>query len=265
VVHLADQVGCDLPLADSWQVRKLDWAEVYKLPYVAIEQYVHGLNNAAFPRRTVGRVGDESLWCPGSTTTVKVYHKGPEFGKHDRRRLKGQLLDGDLAELQETANELLRVEVSIKAAKLDRDFGGPPTVGQLTDAYVIGVYDREVARLLREGGLAMRTVRKHREVRDRLFETYDARLAGLLFGTWMQLVALGEEVTREKMSRRTFFRQRKQLQEAAIAWHGGDVRIVEVATILPADFSPVRADPRRLVGEAPEVLQKLLPFRELAA
>lgn len=261
ISHLAEQLRCELPDADVWQVRRVDWAEIYALPYEAIEEYVHGLNNAAFPRRSVARYGDQSLSCPGVTSTVKVYHKGPEFAKHDGRRLRARLDAEALVNLQHRANELLRVEVAVKARKLDDDFAHPPTVGELTEAYLVAVYDREVARLLREGSATMQTVRKHHEVRDRLYEVYEPRLAGLLFGTWLQLAALGEKVTREKLPARTFYRHRKQLQEAGVSWHGADVRVVPVASVLPGDFSPVRSDPRRVAGEDPRVVAQLLPYR----
>jgi II/X family phage/plasmid replication protein len=269
IAHLALGLGCELPDADSWLVRRADWAEIYELPYEAIEQYVHGLNNATYPRRegAIARYGDQSLSCPGTTSTVKLYHKGPEFSKHDYRRLRPlmntqQQQEGYLVNLQKRANELLRVETTVKARKLDDDFKHPPTVREMTEAYLVTVHDREVARLLREGGTTMKTVRKHHEVRDRLYETYEPRLAGLLFGTWLQLAALGEKVTREKLPASTFRRYRKQLQDAGVAWHGGDVHIVEVATILPADFSPVRSDPRRVTGEDPRVVELLAPYRD---
>jgi II/X family phage/plasmid replication protein len=270
IADIALRLACDLPEADSWLVRRADWAEVYGLSYEAIERYVHGLNNAAFPRRKVTRYGDEALFCPGTTTTIKVYHKGPEFSKHDYRRLRSlmgsQQQERVLFELQKTANELLRVETTVKARKLDDDFKHPPTVGEMTEAYLMTVHDREIARLLREGGAIMKTVRTHHEVRDRLYEVYSAkpRLAALLFGTWLQLAALGEKVTREKLVKPTFYRHRSQLQAAGVAWHGADVHVVAVATILPADFSPVRSDPRRVIGEDPKVIELLAPYRKVA-
>jgi II/X family phage/plasmid replication protein len=270
IADIALRLACDLPEADSWLVRRADWAEVYELPYEAIERYVHGLNNAAFPRRKVTRYGDESIFCPGTTSTIKVYHKGPEFSKHDYRRLRSlmgsQQQERILFNLQHRANELLRVETTVKARKLDDDFKHPPTVREMTEAYLVTVHDREVARLLREGAAIMKTVRTHHEVRDRLYEVYSSnpRLAGLLFGTWLQLAALGEKVTREKLVKTTFYRHRSQLQEAGVAWHGADVHVVAVATILPADFSPVRSDPRRVIGEDPKVIELLAPFRKVA-
>ncbi len=267
VSHIAFRLGCELPSASSWLVRRVDWAEVYELEYAAVQLYIHGLNNATFPRRKhekIGRFGDNSLHVPGDTTTVKVYHKGPEFVAHDGKRLKPILSEQELNNLCAKADKLLRVEVSIRASKLDGDYGHPPTVGELTTEYLISLHDGEVARLLKEGSSDMETVRKNREVRDRLFEVYKSRLAGVLFGTWLQLAALGEKATCANLTRPTFYRQLKQLQDAGVAWHGGDVRIVEVASILPANFSPVRKDARRLVGEDAKVVELLAPFRRAA-
>eukprot|EP01035_Chromulina_nebulosa_P011614 gene11615-15520_t len=33
------------------------------------------------------KYGNESIFVPGTTTTIKLYHKGPEFQKNDRKRL----------------------------------------------------------------------------------------------------------------------------------------------------------------------------------
>jgi II/X family phage/plasmid replication protein len=267
VSHIAGRLGVELPSASLWHVRRVDWAEVFDLGYAETQLYIHGLSGARFPRRDtgkIGRFGNNSLHVPGDTTTVKVYHKGPEFAAHDGKRLKLILPGAELESLSKWADRLLRVEVSVRAPKLDGDFGHAPTVGEVSTEYLTKVHDQEVARLLKEGNSDMQTVRKNRDVRDRLFEVYKARLAGVLFGTWLQLAALGEEATRGNMKRPTYYRQLKQLQEAGIAWHGGDVRVIEVASILPADFSPVRRDPRRLSGEDPKVIELLAPFRKVA-
>ena len=135
---------------------------------------------------------------------------------------------------------------------------------EVADESLIVIADREVARLVREGS-SMNIVRKHYEVRDRLFETYEPRLAGLLFGTWLQLAALGDKLTREKLTPRTYYRHKKQLEVAGVSWHGTDVRIIETATVLPADFRPIRSDPRRVTGEDARVVELLAPYREKVA
>jgi hypothetical protein len=157
---------------------------------------------------------------------------------------------------------LAGVVMQIKAAKLKCDHAGElPRVGDVTEEYLKPVHDREMSRLIGEGRDTMRTVRKQVDVRDRLFERYDDRLAGLLFGTWLQLSALGEKATRENMSRRTFYRHCKQLQDAGVSWRGSDVLHVPGASVFPQDFQPLRSDPRRIAGEHPTVSEKLAAGR----
>jgi II/X family phage/plasmid replication protein len=261
---LAASLDVVLPPAAVWEVRRLDMAEVYALDYAGCEAYIRGLSMAAYPLRKILRYGSESVFFPGSTSAVKVYHKGPEFTKHDRARLRGVVDSHVVAALQWRANKLLRVEVEIKARKLDTDFHGPPTVGQLTESYITDLYDREVTKMLREGKTASEIVRTSEAVLERLYGQYPARQASALYGTWLKFAAHGEELTRRKMTKPTFYRHRQALTAAGVSWHGSDVAIIDAGPI-PAGFSPIRSDPRRVIGEDERVVQLLAPYRAAAA
>jgi II/X family phage/plasmid replication protein len=284
VSDVSRRLGLELPCADAWMVSRMDWAEVFDLgSFVGCTEYIHGLRLANYPRRKPYTYGDESLMFPGSTTTMKAYHKGIEFSRHDFARLSRCVVEPeitnvrqfgdvklvevvkeavyyDVAALQDTANRLLRFEVSIKSRKLKADFGEQPTVVMMTRDYLEGVHDGETARIVREGKDDMETVRKHNEVNTRLHQVYDARLANDLFGVWLQLAALGEKATRQHIPRSTFYRLRKQLQDAGISWNAADVQVIESASAIPVGFSPVRSDPRRLIDESPEVVSALRPY-----
>jgi II/X family phage/plasmid replication protein len=266
VADVADRLGVRLPPADLWEARRLDWAEVYDLgSFEACEEFVRALQAAAFPRRKVARWGAESVGSAGTTTGVVAYHKGPEFAAHDARRYRRAGHDVLALELQQRANRLLRVEVRAKARKLDEDHGQAPAVAELTEEYLRRIHDWETARLLREGKADMETVRRAEEVRERLAAEYGERLAATLYATWVWFSTLGEQQARKRMKRATFYLHRKQLQAAGVSWHGTDVAIVQRFTLIPAGFSPVRTDPRRLTGEDPRVVQLLAPYREQAA
>jgi II/X family phage/plasmid replication protein len=267
VGELARRMGVELPSVALWRVLRADWAECFDLgSFEAVQEFIGGLNSAEFPRRTVVRHGSESLYAPGRTTTVKAYHKGVEFSAHDWKRLKHHLDHAELVMLQERANCILRLETSIKAKKLVDDFKGiKPPVVEVTQGYLERVHDREVARLLKEGKTAMDTVRTHKEVSRRLHETYseNTQLANLLFGTWLQLATLGESEVKVNMSPRTYYRQRKQLSDAGVSWQTTDVYVSKHSAI-PAGFSPVRQDPRRLTDESMEVCSMLRPYQKFA-
>lgn len=261
------ELDVGFPPASLWIVRRVDWAEVYRLPFVAISEFFEGLQTVQFPRRKASKHGSHSMHFPGSTTTVKLYHKGPEFREHDYSKLKRyfthyrtqhypeachckantQWVLLKLEALQRLANNRLRVEVGVNSIKLDRDFGHPPFVSEVTDEYLTKVHDREIMKLLKEGKEAMEIARTNRDVSQRLKTIYgdDNRMVGILFGFWMQLAGLGEDVVKANIKRATFYRLRKQLQEAGISWFNTNVYVLEnKEAALPKNFAPLRTDAR---------------------
>jgi len=259
VARVEALVGCSLPSADLWTCRKVDWANVYDLgSYEAVEGYFRALQGVSYPRRKVARYAFESIHVPGRMTTIKLYHKGPEFSTHDRKRLKDCMEHEQLEQLQQTANRLLRSEVSIRRRMVE-DFGSWPLVSQLTGEYLERIHDAEIARLVREGCAEMETVRTYLEVKARLYDLHTSGTAAAILGTWMQLSALGESETKKGKAARTFYRHRKQLLEAGCSWHSTDIR--QAAQIFPIDFLPVSSDPRAWKLEAPEVTAQLEPYR----
>lgn len=291
VADVARRLGLALPDADEWEYARIDWTRLFDLgSFEACEQYIHGLRLAEYPRRKPRPFGDESIMWPGTMTSPKIYHKGPEFGVHDFTRLSRfsreaaqfqvrpvPSTDGNLSILEEVkaavpfdvaviqglANRYLRFEVTVKAKKLKAEFGGKPSIVQVTREWLETLHDVETARILSEGKAGMETARKHHEVNARLHEVYDGSLANTLFGTWMQLAAMGEKQVKKHVPRTTFYRQVAQLREAGVTWDAADVYIRENSAI-PAGFSMSRHSPFRLLQEAPEVVQALAPFRQAA-
>lgn len=259
-------LGVPLPPTDNWTVQRVDWAENFQLPYQAVQEFFEGIYHVAFPRRKVQKYANEAIFIPGTTTTVKMYHKGPEFEKNDRKRLYVVLRNlyhqskpphaaPDWAQkqahrrvtaLQRLANNRLRVEVEIHAEKLDYDFGHKPKVREITSEYLRESFDKEIARLLREGKEAVQIVRTSLAVRDRLEAHYSMELAGLLHGFWLGLATHGEDDMKTRSTRPTFYRRRKQLVDVGVSWLATDQQLIErQGQMLPPDFSPVRANPRR--------------------
>lgn len=254
-----ERLGVELPSWDGWCVQRVDTSEVYDLgSFEAVSQYIHGLGLARYPRRQPRKYGDETVMFAGTTTTLKFYHKGPEFAKNSHKAYGKVIGKKQAHDVQLMANQFLRVELSIKSKKLKTQYSDTPTAGQVMLSELETLQDRETARVLKEGQTDMDTVRSTEEVEARLREVYDDRLSRLLFGTWLQMAALGEDALRKNLARRTYYRHRSLLADAGIAWDTTDVYIRE-ATLIPAGFRPVRSDPRRIVGESPQVKEALLP------
>lgn len=264
VAMVAAGFGVQLPDGDEWEVMRIDVAECFDLgSYAACDEYLSLLRLAQFPRRMMSTHGNQTVGFYGTTTAWKVYHKGPEFWKHDRKRMVPFFDAGAMNFLQNYANGILRVETSIKLKKLQNDHHGVCLVKNVTAAYVDAVWDQETEKVIRESEQDMKTVRENHEVRIRLYEFYGQTKGGHLYGTWLSLSAVGEKETRKGMTDPTFFRQRRLLMNAGVSWIGADVAIVK--TSIPVHFSLRRSDPRRIYGEADVVRNALRPFASYAA
>lgn len=251
----------DMPGADFWTVHRVDVANVFDLPPASIKQFFQSMQLLSFPRRGKKAMKTaQSLYFPGKTTTVKFYHKGPEFRVHDLARLRrffrilfGHLYGPDegiqerverkLNALQRLADKRLRVEVEIHADKLQYDFGRNPRVDEVTDAYLQRIHDTEIERVLREGKQGMDTVRTEEAVWQRLQETYPSKLAHVLHAFWQIMAVRGDEKARERYTKPTFYRNRKLLEDAGVSWRGSDVFIVANDSPIH-DFTPMRVDRR---------------------
>ncbi len=260
---LEELLAVQLPPAFLWTVHRVDVALVYRLAKPACKEFFDGMQLLNFPRRKKGSAKyDMALYFAGKTTTVKFYHKGSEFAIHERSRLRhyfyslfqhiygtGDIQNRERAErkvnaLQRLADNRLRVEVEIHSDKLQYDFGKNPRVDEVTDAYLEGVYDGEVEKLLREGKKGMDTVRETRAVMRRLNAVYGNALGMRLYGFWSTLAQNGDELAREQFSKTTFYRCRKQLEDAGVSWSGTDVMVVANDKMMPIDFAPIRSDKR---------------------
>lgn len=248
-------IQIELPIYSDWLTERIDVSEVYELPsFEAVQEWFKGLNASDYPRRSVDRYGLSGIYAKGSTTTLKFYHKGVEFSKHDRSRLKKIYNDDKLNIIQSFANKLIRCECEIKARKLKYDFGHLPLVGDVTTEYLNNVHDVEVRRFLKEGVKMMILVSNTHEVDARLREIYKPALSGVLLGTWFKLTTLGQHSVKNSMSKATYYRQIKQLKDACVTWLGTDVILLE-HSLIPKGFSPVRSDSRRLILESPEIAE----------
>ncbi len=280
---LGDLLGADqdmLPSAAKWTVHRVDWAEVFRLTPAAIAEFFRGISHCKFPRRSAksAKYGVNAVYFPGSFTTLKLYHKGPEFKEHDISRMRRALTaythrDGSrfrvrvshakhgdsfvirpeasvwvekkLKALIRLAMNRIRVEVEIHADKLTYDFGGRfPTVSDITDDYLKNVHDAEVYKLLKEGKSEMDTVRTHDSVKARLNNCYGKRSANALFSFWLQLAARGEEVCMTDYSQSQYYSNRRKLVDVGISWLASDIYIIPNQTALPHDFIPLRSDAR---------------------
>src|SRR6266849_133988 len=266
-----------LPKAALWRVYRVDWAESYRLSFVGIQDFFAGIYSVSFPRRRLQRFADNGVYVPGTTTTIKLYHKGPEFQEHDSARLYRHFerkwtgapaaahayAKRKVAALQRLANRRLRVEVEIRAQKLDYDFQHKPRVCDVREDYFRSVHDHEIRRLFREGESDLELVRTSDAAQKRLAKVYGLALGNLLYGFWVILATRGEPKAKQLYPRPTFYRNRKKLTDAGVSWYHTDSQLIERQGALPVDFSPVRTDQRRCTAQVREKPAFLLELGSL--
>lgn len=249
----------------EWEVFRVDIAHCFKLPSPeSVVEYIRILSNADFPRRKINRYQDESIATYGSTTAIKFYNKGIEFGKHDRKKLKSLLDYEKLQYIQLKANCILRVEVEIKHRKLKDLFCKNPNVLELSKKFnmLLELKNNEVKKFLREGNYGMKIYKKANEVEQRIYNLFSGVLASSLIATWYMLTTQGETKVKEKINKRTFYRHRKLLVDNGISWKGTDVVLrSDLMKLIPDDFQPYSDNKYCLNDECQEMKKELGIFR----
>ena len=277
VRFLEEIMFVSLPNYEEWEVKRIDVAKIYHFSDKNIcKKIVNNLRNSYYTRRKP-RIYDTSVMFSGSTTSVKLYWKGPEFEKHDYKRVKKyimrevdrswnqdncDLLQHKLALLQkhfdkvlEKAYRIIRYECEIKIRKLKDEFETDNVlVKDLNDERLHDIAEKELFKIMREDD-NMNIVRRSDLVLERLHQLYGTSQANALYATWTKMVQFGESQAKETLSRATFYRHKKLLVEAGVSWMCSVVNL-KVYSIVPEDFS-FTSDRYVLSEVDPEVQAKL--------
>jgi len=258
VRFLENAMNVKLPVYYLWEVIQIDVAKAFKFKDKQIcKRIMSNLKNSYYSRRKP-MIFDSSVMFSGSTTTTKFYWKGPEFEKHDYKRMNKYIARevdisyseeyGDLKrsklvfvkmhydKVLEKAYRIIRYECSIKNRKLKELFNTERVlVYMLNDGTLENCSNVELRKVIKEDE-SMNIVRRSDLVLERLKKLYDTSLANSLYSTWCQIVQFGEEKTRNEMSRATFYRHKKILIECGVSWMCSVVNLKPLS-IVPLDFS----------------------------
>ena len=259
VKFLEDCLMCKLPSYELWELKRVDVAKIFVFNNKSIcKKIFNNLKNAYYTRRKP-ILYNTCVYFSGSTTTVKLYWKGPEFEKHDYKRLikyinreidlnwnkenhdlimhKLALLKMEYDNILEKAYRIIRFECEIKARKLKDVFNKEVVlIKDIEDKILHEISDSELFKLMKEEGDSMDIVRRSDLVLERLHNLYGFNLGNSLYSTWAQLVQFGEERTKNTMSKPTFYRHKKQLIEAGCSWFCSTLKLQQFS-IVPEDFS----------------------------
>lgn len=225
VLLVQKRLKVELPPWDRWEVGRVDVAHVFNLgDYQTVCDYLRSMRSTIYPRRNCHTYGLESVYFPGSSTTLKFYNKGIEFATHDRGRLL-RLKDDNMYRqenidlLEKLSLQLLRVEVEVRRRKMKYDQVSL-NCGSLEDAYFTACYEKEVGKVLKESQSNLEIVRDIEGVKDRLGRFYTKRKANNLFSVWSRIQIEGIDVVKGSYHRSHWYRIAKDFTEAGISLQG---------------------------------------------
>lgn len=241
-----------LPSKKYIYLYRLDLCANYFLD--AFEQcsnYVNYLSKFNYPRRKIRFYENESIYISGKRTTFKIYVKGAEFKKNDRRRIIDSKGEVKAYNLQKTADKILRVESELKTIlkefciecqkitahkKVFNTFNGYMCIDDLMNFVNVKTeYNKFVNKFL--CGMETKSM-KTKDVYDLLKANFSLRCASNYFGIYMLLVLHGQKAAKRSTSKATYYRVTKIFRELGISIVNVDVKKIEdVERGFPSDFS----------------------------
>ena len=231
---------------DDFTVMRIDYAEAYKFSsFDKVQKYISIIKKAKYPRRNKPlHYGNESIYYTGTTSTLKFYHKGPEFKRHDRKRLN-EVVGKDLtSRIEEYANKVLRIEVEVKRKTLMNMFGFYPSLYELNEKFglIICFWESEVNKVIELVNDRNKKFECAADLRNYMKSELGSRLANSVYLTFLNLQIMGVDETRKVTSKPTWYRHKRLLKELGIDWKKTSFEIVEQKRLDSEilEFRPVR-------------------------
>lgn len=150
LLFIEDQFKIKLPCYNEWFIKRLDYARVYDLGD-SITEFFKGFNNVYYPRRRCLKYDNTGLYFPGSYTTLKLYDKGEEFLKHDKKKLLKCMNLKKVKELEEIAKGKLRIELEVHSKKLKHLYNDLPKIVDINIEDIKEQFDIEIKRTFKMG------------------------------------------------------------------------------------------------------------------
>lgn len=229
----------ELPSIELWKVRRLDYARVYDLGN-DINKFFEGFSNVYYPRRRVHKFDNTGLYFPGTYTTLKLYDKGVEFKKHDKKKLVHFMNNKELEKLEEISQGKLRIELEVKARKLKHIYGDLPYITEIKMSDIKSQFDIELKRIFKVSENNMRLYNNSKDVEKILFNMYGSS-GNIYLGTWYRLSINGYDNVKKSMSESTFYRHINKLKAANISWNHTDV-IIQENNVVDFVFNPFNTE-----------------------
>lgn len=238
--------GVKLPDYTNWKVKEIHYSENFIMESKQeAKEWIMNLQAVTYPRRDFDKHKDNGIYFATRSTTFKIYHKGDDFRKHDKSRLKKRLDIMQVIDLEELADKIIRVEVEIHKRKLVDDFkeltyninkrmnntdirypyNDLPFLFMINEMYLNEMFDNEIRKVFKIAEGDMKMYNKYDVVAQRLYGMYETSLANSLLNFWSMASVKGDKNIKTMFKESTYYKYKKKLKNAGITWIGSDLKI----------------------------------------
>ena len=239
-----------LPLVRDWYLTRLDVCSNFVLPSPdAVKEIIQYLQRLDYPRKIENTYRNESIYCASRHATLKIYAKGPEFKKHDKKRFKDEI---EAQTLYEIACNIIRVEAELKLRlryivtqwldMLDiRDKIKITTWnGYLKYNKMMQLLDckNELERMLTNLMICKETkAMKAKDVHDTLRKNFSDEQADVFMGMYSVILTQGIKASRQIYNKQKMARALRAYRSLGISFTNSDVPAINSDIKIPHDFS----------------------------
>lgn len=205
-----------LPNINHWFLQRCDIAICFDLESnFKVKQYINNLSFCNYPRRNIKHYQDESIYCTGTTTTLKIYNKMLEFKKHDLKKLYSSNFDID--NYLGLIDGFIRFECEIKKKKLEEIYNKKYIrIKSVNYKDLRNVWSDEFMKLLKLFKNDLKIVRSKEEIERRLNTIYSNTRARNLYCFYCSIMIDGVSNVKKRTSKTAFYNNIRDLKSANI-------------------------------------------------
>lgn len=227
-----------LPKLNHWFLQRIDITKCFDLSeQFNVCRYINSLNLISYPRRNIKFYENETLYCAGQISTLKIYNKLLEFNKNDKIKVSKFISTLDFVE---KIKGYVRFECEIKKKKLMMLYHKKYIRLTLINYNDLEkVWSEEFMKILKFDENKIKRVRTKEDVRNRLLETYKSTKSLRLYQFFITILNDGYNNVRLQFDDSTFYRNINDLKSAGIDFSQSnfdDIATVDFDKMI--DFDP---------------------------
>lgn len=205
-----------LPSIDNWYLQRVDIAICFDLyNQDNVITYINNLGLCSYPRRKIEFHRNESLYCAGVTSTLKIYNKLAEFKKHDYSKLKNT--NFNIESYFKEISGFIRFECEIRKRLLNTYFG--ENYIRLTSVSyedLKKIWRNEFMKLLKVSEDNYKMIKSKDDVLELLKNSFSNVKADNLYNFYLRIRVDGFDKVKNDICKSSFYQKVKDLKSVGI-------------------------------------------------